>query len=334
MAKHLSLASATLKTTIYVLLIAITVGCANSARTLMKEDVAPPAPATAPEASNPVTAPVPDAVPPAVTPVPDMAPEAAPAITQPSNGPAGVGVTTSSVTVTHPDADPPLSFFMHDILGGTAPSARVVTGIVASTSVNGIPFSRPNSGVFPVNGGVPLFNGNNGVINNNNFPFLAGLGGTTTSSTIVQNNGNNNVVNGGNNLPFVAAGQLPAGATLQKLMFGTITVVDDELTEGHELGSSVVGKAQGFYLASSLDGSSQTMVLTALFHGGDHEDDSISLFGVHRTAAPESQIAIVGGTGKYENAQGYATIQTIHPSDQHTTDGVETVLQFSVYLAH
>ncbi|KAF8396691.1 hypothetical protein HHK36_018352 [Tetracentron sinense] len=312
MAKPISLISKTLKPTIYLLLLAITLTCTNSARILDEEDTAPLVPVAPPEASDLVT-----------TPAVDVAPVAGPAATQPS------GSSPAVTTVAH--ADPqhlPLSFFMHDILGGSSPSARVVTGIVANSQLNGLPFSKPNGGVFPINGGVPL----NGIINNNNIPSFTGLGGAT--NTVIQNNGNNNVVNNGNNLPFVSAGQLPAGATIQKLMFGTITVIDDELTEGHELGSSVVGKAQGFYLSSSLDGSSQTMALTALLHSGDHEEDTLSFFGVHRTAALESQIAIVGGTGKYENAKGYATIQTLHPADQHTTDGVETLLQFSVYLSH
>lgn len=83
------------------------------------------------------------------------------------------------------------------------------------------------------------------------------------------------------------------------------------------------------------------MALTALFHGGGgggHEhgvvEDSISFFGVHRTATPESQIAVIGGTGKYENAKGYATVETLHhQEDQHRTDGVDTIVHFTVYLS-
>ncbi|KAE8671995.1 hypothetical protein F3Y22_tig00111877pilonHSYRG00319 [Hibiscus syriacus] len=83
-------------------------------------------------------------------------------------------------------------------------------------------------------------------------------------------------------------------------MFETIIVVDDELIEAHELGSVVLGRVQGFYLASSLDGNSQTIALTVVLHGGEHEiEDTISFFGVYRTVSPESQIAVVSGTEKY-----------------------------------
>lgn len=256
-------------------------------------------------------------------------------------------VPTSTPTLTQPlpaavKGPEPISFYMHDILGGSHPSARVVTGIVANSDSSGIAFSKPNDNFFPIQGTLPLLNNDNlkNIINNNNnLPFLVGFNGAAQGNNLLlQNSANNGVLNGDedNNQPFVTAGQLPSRVTLQQLMFGSVTVVDDELTEGHELGSAVVGRAQGFYLASSLDGTSQTVALTALFHGGGHEhvvEDTISFFGVHRTATTESQIAVVGGTGKYENARGYATVEMLHhQEDQHTTDGVDTIIHFSVYL--
>ncbi|KAK6929288.1 Dirigent protein [Dillenia turbinata] len=340
-------------------LLAIALGCATSARILDEEGPQDPtslplsgpttttlpsgqipatlAPADAPVPEEDVPAPVADVAPETeVPPVTDVAPVASPAVGVPSGPITTATATATSTTVAQPDAEhPSLSFYMHDILGGTSPSGRIVTGVIANSEVSNLPFTKPNDQVFPVNGGVPLINGNivnsNGVINNNIPPFTGVNNGQPT--TVIQNNGNNNQV-GGNNQPFVTAGQLPAGATLQQLLFGSITVIDDELTETHELGSAVLGKAQGFYLSSSIDGSSHTMALTTLFHNGDHEEDTLSFFGVHRTASLESQIAIVGGTGKYENAKGYATIQTLHQGDQHITDGVDTIIQFNVYLTH
>ncbi|KAK6136387.1 LOW QUALITY PROTEIN: hypothetical protein DH2020_029877 [Rehmannia glutinosa] len=218
---------------------------------------------------------------------------------------------------------------MHDILGGSHPSGRSPASWPTRTPTTSRS-PNPTTKSSPSTGGVPL-NTINGVVNNNNFPFLIGLNGSPTS-TLVQNNGKN-VVSGNNNQAFVTAGQLPQGLNLQQLMFGSVTVVDNEITEGHELGTAVLGKAQGFYITSSSDGSSHTLALTALFHGGDHGiEDTISFFGVHRTATPISHLAIVGGTGKYENAKGYATIETLPHEDQHTTDGVETITHFTVYI--
>ncbi|KDP46091.1 hypothetical protein JCGZ_06602 [Jatropha curcas] len=250
--------------------------------------------------------------------------------------------TTSNPTSTATTANPTntattanlgghtLTFFMHDILGGSNPTARAVTGIVSNPAVNGrVPFAKPNGAVLPINNGVPQNNNNNGLINNNNLPFLTGLSGATAN--VVQNNGNNVLINNNAfNVPIVNGDKLPS--TLQQLMFGTITVIDDELTEGHDLSSGFVGRAQGFYVASSVDGTSQTMAFTTLFQSG-HFEDSLTFFGVHRTAVSESQLAIMGGTGKYVNAQGYAIVKTFPVNNQHETDGAETLLEFTVYVS-
>ncbi|ESW04114.1 hypothetical protein PHAVU_011G068300 [Phaseolus vulgaris] len=225
-----------------------------------------------------------------------------------------------------------LSFFMHDILGGSNPSARAVTGVVTNPALNAqVAFAKPNGANLPFNGGLPQNNNNGGILNNNNLPFLTGLGGTTGN---VFNNNGNNLVNGGIGFPVTNTNQLPEGMTLQKVMFGTMIVFDDELTEGHELGSGLVGKAQGFYIASSVDGTSQSMAFTAKFEENGYVD-SLSFFGVHRTQVSESHIAIIGGTGKYLNAEGFAIIKTFPVSgQQQNTDGVETLLQLTAYLAY
>ncbi|KAF2566640.1 hypothetical protein F2Q70_00028037 [Brassica cretica] len=235
--------------------------------------------------------------------------------------------------------DHTLVFFMHDILGGSNPTARAVTGVVANPALSGqLPFAKPNGANLPITNGVPANNNNNGIVNNNNVPLLVGLGGTTAN--ILQNNGNNGNNNLLNGLPVANGGQLPSGSALQMLMFGTMTVIDDELTEGHELGSGLLGKAQGYYVASAVDGTSQTMAFTAMFESGGYED-SISFFGVHRTAASESHLGVMGGTGKYVNARGFAIVKTFTGSSgtqqqqpHQFTDGLETVLQCTVYLSY
>ncbi|CAI0411474.1 unnamed protein product [Linum tenue] len=231
------------------------------------------------------------------------------------------------------DPDHTLTFFMHDILGGSNPTTRAVTGVVNNPAINGqVPFAKPNGAVLPVNNGVQQNNNNNGVINNNNLPFLTGLGGTA-SANVMQNNNNNNG-NNFNNFPVGNGGQLPTGSALEQLMFGTINVIDDELTEGHELGSQLLGKAQGYYVASSLDGTSQAMAFTAMFQSG-HYEDSLNFFGVHRSGVSESQLAVMGGTGKYVNARGHAVVKTIPVGPgNHETDGIETLLEFAVYVIY
>ena len=268
---------------------------------------------------------------PAVAPVAADAPVDANAIPA-----AAAPIAASTIPVGAGGAgDHGMVFFMHDILGGTNPSARIVAGIVDNAAVTGqLPFARPNGAVLPLNSGVNVNSGAAGAIDNNNIPFLTGLGGATNAAKSIGSNGNGN---GGSGVPVFAGGRLPQGTTLQKLLFGTMTVVDDELTEAPGLGSAAVGRAQGFYIASSQEGVSQTVAVTAMFKEGGFED-TISFFGVHRTADSESHLAIVGGTGKYVGAKGFAKVAVVRPGGVAAsgalleTDGVETVLQFTVFL--
>ncbi|CAD6253267.1 unnamed protein product [Miscanthus lutarioriparius] len=123
--------------------------------------------------------------------------------TPPTAASAGAAATGNAGAAGAGVGDHPLTFFMHDILDGSQPSGRIVTGVVASAAANGqLPFACPNTNIFPIQGAMPLPQGASNLINSNNVPYVAGLGGT--SSAVVQNNGN--PVNGGNkNIPFVNA---------------------------------------------------------------------------------------------------------------------------------
>ncbi|CAD5319778.1 unnamed protein product [Arabidopsis thaliana] len=248
------------------------------------------------------------------------------------SGSSGSGSTGSGLS-----SGPSLLPTAGSVPGSLAGGGSAVTGVVANPALSGqLPFAKPNGANLPVSNGVPSNNNNNGIVNNNNVPFLVGLGGTTAN--ILQNNNNgNNILNG---FPVASGGQLPSGSALQMLMFGTMTVIDDELTEGHELGSGLLGKAQGYYVASAIDGTSQTMAFTAMFESGGYED-SISFFGVLRTAVSESHIGVMGGTGKYVNARGFAILKTFTGSSgtqqnqpHQFTDGLETVVECTVYLSY
>ncbi|KAL0457732.1 UNVERIFIED_CONTAM: Dirigent protein 10 [Sesamum latifolium] len=123
------------------------------------------------------------------TPPPAVVPGATTTTTTPGGAPitpanpGGAAATTpvnpggAATVVTSPD-DHSLTFFMHDILGGSRPSAIAVTGIVANPAIGGqVPFAKPNGAVLPVNNGIPTNNANGGIVNNTNIPFLTGLSG-------------------------------------------------------------------------------------------------------------------------------------------------------------
>ncbi|OIV98675.1 hypothetical protein TanjilG_23967 [Lupinus angustifolius] len=214
--------------------------------------------------------------------------------------------------------EPIIELYMHDIVGGTNPTARPVTGLLGNIYSGQVPFATPvgfntPQGAIPIpnaNGAMPSVNGVTGI------PLGTGLAGTTFA-------GNNNQNNG----------QLQLGPDGLGLGFGTITVIDDVLTAQPELGSQIVGKAQGVYVASSADGSRQMMVFTALFEGGEY-GDSLNFYGLYKIGSTMSHLSVIGGTGKFKNAKGFAELRGLIPPGQIATDGAETLLRITVHFSY
>lgn len=215
---------------------------------------------------------------------------------------------------------PVIELYMHDILGGSNPTARPVTGLLGNIYSGQVPFARPLGFQPPKNGvAIPNANGAIPTLNANGVPLGTGLAGTAFAGG---NNNNNNNIN---------TAQLgPDGLGLG---FGTITVIDDYLTAAPELGSQQVGKAQGVYVASSADGSAQMMAFTAMMEGGEF-GDSINFFGVYRVGSTMSRLSITGGTGKFKNACGFAELRSLIPAGQHVLDGVQTLLRITLHITY
>ncbi|RZC83826.1 hypothetical protein C5167_046609 [Papaver somniferum] len=131
----------------------------------------------------------------------------------------------------------------------------------------------------------------------------------------------------------------PAMATLQGLESGNITPIDEQLILGsldplviHT--SSVFGKAKGVYVKRSnslpvndhAKGDHMMAMTVILANNGERPKDSLRFFGVHRITDPESHIAVIGGTGKFQGANGYASVKNI-------TVNLKNLLLVTVYLS-
>ncbi|CAJ1967914.1 unnamed protein product [Sphenostylis stenocarpa] len=231
-----------------------------------------------------------------------------------------------TVAVVNPIAatgkEPVIELYMHDILGGSNPTARPVTGLLGSIYSGQVPFATPVGFNTPQGAiAIPNANGANPTVNGVfGIPLGTGLAGTS----FAPNSGNNNNQNNA---------QLQLGPDGLGLGFGTITVIDDMLTSQPELGSQLVGKAQGVYVASSADGTRQMMAFTALFEGGEY-GDSLNFYGLYKIGSTMSRISVLGGTGKFKNARGFAELRALIPPGQISTDGAETLLRITIYLKY
>ncbi|XP_061346366.1 pterocarpan synthase 1-like [Gastrolobium bilobum] len=114
------------------------------------------------------------------------------------------------------------------------------------------------------------------------------------------------------------------------LPFGTVVMIDDRLTVAPEPDSELVGKAQGFYASSSQDGVGLTMTITFVFTEGTHNGSTLSLLGRNMLDFPVREMPIVGGTGDFRFARGFAQAKT-HSLDFTTGNGIE---EFDVYVFH
>lgn len=137
-------------------------------------------------------------------------------------------------------------------------------------------------------------------------------------------------------LPF------PSKAILQDLELGKITLIDQDLLSEEEKNGKLkkVGKAKGVYVARSEEEEEEDlMMMMAMTANFDDNDNGVRIFGVQRNDVLESHVAVIGGSGKYEGANGYAVVKVVNRVGFHDDeDKIDKVtshkfLLFHVYLS-
>ncbi|KAJ0433753.1 putative dirigent protein [Helianthus annuus] len=98
--------------------------------------------------------------------------------------------------------------------------------------------------------------------------------------------------------------------------FGNLMMVDDPLTEGPDKNSKLIGHARGMYGSAAQNELGLIMVLNYGFTDGMYKDSSFSLLSLNPALQAVREMTIVGGTGLFRLARGYALAQTywIDPS--------------------
>ncbi|CAH8356953.1 unnamed protein product [Eruca vesicaria subsp. sativa] len=104
-------------------------------------------------------------------------------------------------------------------------------------------------------------------------------------------------------------------------LFGSVFMVDDALTETADPKSKLVGRAQGLYGSSCKEELGLLMAMSFCFEDGPYKDSTISMIGKNSAMNPIREMPIVGGTGMFRMARGYAIAQT-HWFDPKTGDAI------------
>ncbi|KAB2035859.1 hypothetical protein ES319_D04G182100v1 [Gossypium barbadense] len=112
------------------------------------------------------------------------------------------------------------------------------------------------------------------------------------------------------------------------LIFGDVYLVDDPLTIEPDVNSKMVGKAQGSYVVVSQGELSLLMVLNFAFTEGKYNGSTLSVLGRNEVLSAVREMPIVGGSGVFRFARGYAQAKT------HSITQIHAIVEYNVFVFH
>ncbi|KAJ4978924.1 hypothetical protein NE237_009704 [Protea cynaroides] len=121
-----------------------------------------------------------------------------------------------------------------------------------------------------------------------------------------------------------------ASANTSPTGFGIISMIDDPMTEGPEMRSKLVGRAQGFYAAASQQEVGLLMAMNFAFMDGKYNGSTITVMGRNTVFSAVREMPVIGGSGLFRFARGYVQAKT-HTFNITTGDAV---VEYNVYVLH
>ncbi|GAB4856113.1 Dirigent protein 19 [Ancistrocladus abbreviatus] len=112
--------------------------------------------------------------------------------------------------------------------------------------------------------------------------------------------------------------------------FGRMRMIDNALTEGPELSSKLIGRAQGFYASASLEEVALLMAMNFAFEEGKYNGSTITVLGRNTVFSKVREMPVIGGTGLFRFARGYVEART-HYRDPKTGDAT---VEYTCYVLH
>lgn len=111
--------------------------------------------------------------------------------------------------------------------------------------------------------------------------------------------------------------------------FGAIIVIDDVLTEGPNLTTNAIGRAQGFYTMAGLSSTELLFSVNILLTGGKFKGSTVTVFGRDNILESVRELPVIGGSGKFRMASGYSLIKT-YSANGSTGDAI---LEIDLYVS-
>ncbi|RWR81723.1 Plant disease resistance response protein [Cinnamomum micranthum f. kanehirae] len=113
-------------------------------------------------------------------------------------------------------------------------------------------------------------------------------------------------------------------------LFGTVWMEDSPLREGPKNTSALVGRAQGLTGADDQAKFGLIMALVFGFTQGKYNGSSLSIFGRKGQSDPVQEVPVVGGTGLFRMARGFAMARTFLLSP----DTGLAIIEYNVTVVH
>ncbi|KAL7125478.1 hypothetical protein ABFS83_14G120100 [Erythranthe nasuta] len=112
--------------------------------------------------------------------------------------------------------------------------------------------------------------------------------------------------------------------------FGLVSVLDNLVTSEPEVDSKEVGRIQGIIGLTDFHEKALVMLLNLVFTEGEYKGSTLSVLGRNPLAEETREVPIVGGTGAFRMARGYA-VTTTYSNDEAHHHGV---IQYDVVVYH
>ncbi|KAI3697491.1 hypothetical protein L6452_30556 [Arctium lappa] len=130
----------------------------------------------------------------------------------------------------------------------------------------------------------------------------------------------------------ITSGKSPTAVAIirPKTAFGTTVMIDDPLTMDTKPGSKVVGRAQGLYASASQHDSALLMAINFAFSYGKYNGSALSVMGRNPVLDEVREMPVVGGSGVFRFARGYALASTV----RYSVKTGDAVVQYNVTVMH
>lgn len=112
--------------------------------------------------------------------------------------------------------------------------------------------------------------------------------------------------------------------------FGLVNMIENPLTLGPTMGSKLVGKAQGFYASSSQSEVDLLMAMNFAITEGKFNGSTITILGRNPVFNEVREMPVIGGSGLFRFARGYAQLRT-HWFSPKTKDAI---VEYNIYVLH